>query len=148
MYRAGRPNRLARLLNRISAAQFGAGFLSPSHWVTLEVTGRRSGRTVAFPLVVTRFRGERYLVSMLGADTNWVANVRAGGGRAVLRRRGREPVVLHEMPPADRPEILRRFLAVAPGARPHIPVDRAAPIGEFAAIADRYPVFRIDRPAA
>jgi hypothetical protein len=59
MYRGGRPNRLARVLNRISAAQFGSGRLAPATWVTLEVTGRRSGRTITCPVVVTVYRGER-----------------------------------------------------------------------------------------
>lgn len=44
---------------------------------------------------------------------------------------------------ADRPPILRRYLDLAPGARPHVPVDRRAPLEDFAAIAEDYPVFRI-----
>jgi hypothetical protein len=39
--------------------------------------------------------------------------------------------------------VLRRYLAIAPGARPHIPVDRRAPLSEFEGIAHQYPVFRI-----
>jgi hypothetical protein len=66
MYRGGRPNRVARLLNRISAIQFATGVLAPSNWVTLEVPGRRSGRTISFPLVVADYEGDRYLVAMLG----------------------------------------------------------------------------------
>ena len=49
LYRGGRPNRLARVINRISASQYSAG-LSPSHWVTLEVPGRRTGWQISFPL--------------------------------------------------------------------------------------------------
>ena len=143
LYRGGHPNRLARAMNRLSAAMFSSGFLSPSHAVTLEVTGRRSGRTVACPLVLTTYDGERYLVSMLGRGANWVANVRATDGYAVLRRRRREPVRLVDVDPGDRAPILRRFLALAPGARPHIPVDQHAPLAEFERIAADYPVFRV-----
>jgi deazaflavin-dependent oxidoreductase (nitroreductase family) len=143
MYRGGRPNRLARVLNRISARQFGTGFLAPENWVTLEVTGRRSGRTVACPLVVTVYHDDRYLVSMLGRQANWVANVRAAGGEAVLRHGRREPVRLVEVAVAQRAPILRRFLAKAPGARPHVPVDRHAPLTEFERIAPDYPIFRV-----
>ncbi|MFI5833532.1 nitroreductase/quinone reductase family protein [Micromonospora sp. NPDC051300] len=148
MYRDGRPNRLARVLNGLAARQHAAG-LGPRHWVTLEVRGRRSGRTVALPLVVADHEGERYLVSMLGDRVNWVANVRAAGGRAVLRHGGREPVRLVEVDVADRPPILRRHLALAPGARPHVPVDRHAPLTEFARVAPGIPVFRVvaDRSA-
>jgi deazaflavin-dependent oxidoreductase (nitroreductase family) len=51
----------------------------------VEVTGRRSGRTISFPVVIVDYDDGRYLVSMLGEDTNWVRNVRAAGGHAVLR---------------------------------------------------------------
>jgi hypothetical protein len=82
---------------------------------------------------------------MLGDRTNWVRNVAANGGRAVLRRRRRDPVdvELVEVDPADRAPILKRFLALAPGGRPHIPVDRHAPLAEFARIAPAHPVFRV-----
>ena len=143
MYRTGRPGRLARVMNRISAAQFSAGILSPARAMTLEVPGRRTGRLVSFPVVVAEYQGGRYLVSMLGKDANWVRNVRTAGGRAVLRRGGREQVRLAEVEPGDRAPILRRYLEVAPGARPHLPVDRHAPLAEFEQIADQYPVFRI-----
>jgi hypothetical protein len=59
MYRTGRPNWLARAMNRVSAVQFARGFLAPSHWVTLQVRGRRSGRLISFPLVLTEYDGER-----------------------------------------------------------------------------------------
>jgi hypothetical protein len=55
----------------------------------------------------------------------------------------RESVYLEEVEPADRARVLRRYLQVAPGARPHIPVDRRAPLAEFARIAADYPLFRI-----
>lgn len=109
----------------------------------MEVTGRRTGKTVSFPVVIADFRGERYLVSMLGEDTNWVRNVRAAGGRAVLRHGRREDVRLEEVAPGARAEILRRYLERAPGARAHIPVDQHAPIEEFERIAPQYPVFHV-----
>ncbi|MEV5632550.1 nitroreductase/quinone reductase family protein [Micromonospora tulbaghiae] len=142
MYRGGRPNRLARMMNGLSAWQYGAG-LAPRHWMTMEVPGRRTGRTVSVPIVVADHDGERYVVSMLGERANWVANVRAAGGRVVLRRRRRERVRLVEVPVAQRPPILRRHLALAPGARPHAPVDRHAPLADFARVAAGIPVFRI-----
>jgi deazaflavin-dependent oxidoreductase (nitroreductase family) len=143
MYRGGRPGGLAKVMNRISAIQFSAGVLSPERAATLEVRGRRSGRTISFPVVVADYEGEHYLVSMLGEDANWVQNVRAGGGQAVLRRRHPEAVHLEEVEAASRAPILRRYLAVAPGARPHIPVDRRAPLADFEQIAAQFPAFRI-----
>ncbi len=142
MYRGGRPNRLAALLNR-GWAMIGAAGLWPGRLNTLEVRGRRSGRLLSFPVMVADYRGDRYLVAMLGEGANWVANVRAAGGRAVLRHGRREAVRLEEVAPGARAPILRRYLQIAPGARPHIPVDRRAPVAEFEGIAGRYPVFRI-----
>lgn len=142
LYRGRRPSRLARHLNDLWARLSAAG-IGPARQVTMDVTGRRTGRTVSFPVVIADYRGERYLVSMLGEDTNWVRNVRAAGGRAVLRHGRREVVRLEEVPPEDRAEVLRRYLERAPGARAHIPVDRHAPIADFERIAPQYPVFRV-----
>jgi deazaflavin-dependent oxidoreductase (nitroreductase family) len=61
---------------------------------TLEVRGRRSGRQRSFPVMVADYDGERYLVAMLGAQANWVANVRAAGGQAILSHGRRETVQL------------------------------------------------------
>lgn len=143
MYRGGRPALLARIMNRFSEIQFSAGLLAPKRAVTLEVRGRTSGRVISFPVVLVDDDGDRFLVSMLGNDANWVRNVRAAGGRAVIRRRGPTKVQLDEVDPAARAPILRRYLAVAPGARPHIPVDRHAPLADFELVAAQFPVFRV-----
>ena len=129
-------------MNTVAAWQFAAGLL---RWrdATLQVRGRTSGKTIAVPVVIADHDGERYLVSMLGEDANWVRNVKHAGGRAALKRRRVEQVSLVAVPPAERAPILKRYLAVAPGARPHFPVDRHAALTDFAAIAADYPVFHI-----
>jgi hypothetical protein len=143
MYQGGRPNWWARPQNRLSAI---IGRLLPTRMVTLEVTGRQSGRKISLPLAVADYAGRSYLVSMLGSDVNWVRNVRAGGGRAVLWHGPRREVVhLEEVEPNVRAPILRRYLDRAPGARPHIPVSRRAPVADFEPIAAQFPVFRIIR---
>lgn len=143
LYRGGRPNRLARAMNRISAALFARGWIKPELAATLEVVGRRTGRTISFPVVVTQHGGDRYLVSMLGGRSEWPRNLRAAEGRAVLRHGRRESVRLVEVDPADRAPVLRSYVAVAPGGRSHIPVDRHAPLAQFEQVAANYPVFRI-----
>ncbi len=142
MYRNGRPNRLAALMNRIGAMAAAAG-VWPSRFAALEVRGRRSGRLISLPVAIVEWQGERYLVSMLGENANWVVNVRAAAGRAVLRHGRWEDVRLEEVDPIERAPILQRYLQIAPGARPHFPVERNAPLAEFERVADRYPVFRI-----
>jgi len=143
LYRGGRPNRFARLQNRVSAFAFAAG-LGPKRAATLEVRGRRTGRDVSFPVVIADYEGERYVVAMLGGSTSWVRNVRAADGRAVLRHGRREDVRLEEIPAERRAAILRRYLSLAPGARPHIPVDRHAALEEFERLGPQVPVFLIN----
>jgi len=147
MYRHNRPNKWARWQNRLSAIVFGAG-VSPGRAAALEVRGRTSGRKISFPVAIADYDGERYLVSMLGENVNWVRNVRAANGEAVLRHGRSEAIKLIEVAADVRAPILRRYLEVAPGGRPHIPVDRHAPLEEFEEISPRIPVFRITSPAA
>lgn len=141
MYAGGRGDDRARWYARWWGRVFRLGLL-PRRWVTLEVPGRRSGRTTSFPLGMADVDGRWYLVSMLG-ECNWVANVRAAGGEAVLRRRRRRPVRLVEVPVERRAPILRRYVQKVPGGRPHIPIPKGAPVTEFAAVADRHPVFEV-----
>jgi deazaflavin-dependent oxidoreductase (nitroreductase family) len=142
MYAGGRPNRLARFINGIWTRAASAGF-GPSRVSSLAVRGRRSGRPTSFPVVVAEHEGRRYLVAMLGQRSNWVANVRAAGGHAVLSRGHPEPVMLEEVEPAARAPILRAYLRMAPGARAHIAVAPNAPLSEFERIAADYPVFHV-----
>ena len=142
MYTGGRGNPAARRFARLWASVFGLG-LAPRRWVTLEVAGRRSGKVVRFPLGMADWNGQWYLVSMLGESCNWVQNVRAADGRAVLRRRRAVTCQLAEVPLAERPAIIKRYLEIVPGGRPHIPVSSTAPLHDFEAVAPDYPVFRV-----
>lgn len=142
LYRDGRPNWMASALNRCSAAVHALG-IAPNYLVTLEVRGRRSGRTTSLPLVMAVVDGERYLVSMLGADVDWVRNVKAADGHVTLRHGRREQVRLEEVPVERRAPLLKAYVKRAPGARPHVPVNKDAPLSEFEKVAAQFPVFRI-----
>ena len=142
LYRHGHASRAAGFLNAAQARLAAAG-IGPGWLVMVEVTGRRSGKTISFPAVIADYDNGRYLVSMLGEDTSWVRNVRAAGGHAVLHHGDREPVTLQEVDIDQRAPILRCYLQRATGARAHIPVDHRAPVEAFEPIAAQYPVFRI-----
>jgi deazaflavin-dependent oxidoreductase (nitroreductase family) len=129
-------------MNRAWAIVASLG-VTPDYLVTLEVAGRKSGRLSSFPLVMVVVDGQRYLVSMLGDNVQWVHNVRAAGGKAFLRSGGREEIKLEEVAADQRARILRAYLRRAPGARPHLPVDRNAPLAEFEKLAANFPVFHI-----
>lgn len=142
MYAGARGDADAKWFARFWGRVFAAG-LMPRRWVTLEVAGRRTGQPMRVPLGMADLNGRWYLVSMLGPNSNWVLNAEAADGRVILHRRRASPVVLVEVPVEERAPILRRYLAKAAGARPHIPVTRDAPLGEFAAVAADYPVFAV-----
>lgn len=131
-------------MNRFWAHQYsGSGRLARDRDVTLEVRGPFERKTIAFPVVMADHDGDWFLVSMLGANVNWVRNVRAADGRAVIRHGDAHDVQLLEVPVKWRAPIPRRYLDVAPGARPHVPVAPRAPLAEFERIAADFPAFRI-----
>ena len=145
IYRGDRPGRLARVLNEYWAKRYATGGrLARTRDVHLEVRGRSSGRLISFPIVLADVDGAWYAVSMLGANANWVRNVRTAGGHAVIRHGKAVEVRLVEVPVPLRAPILKRYLEVAPGARPHIPVDHREPVSALEPIAAQHPVFRVD----
>ncbi len=129
-------------LDRGTATLYALG-VAPNYLVTLEVWGRRSGRTIAVPLVMVVVGGERCLVSMLGQNANWVRNVRAAGGDATLRHGRREEARLEDVVVDCGAPVLKTYLKRAPNARAHLPVPKDAPLAEFERVAGRFPVFRV-----
>jgi hypothetical protein len=87
--------------------------------------------------------GKEYLVSMLGPDSDWVKNVEAAHGDAVIRHGHSRRVHLIPVPPEQRAPILREYVRIATSGRRHFPLDPGAPLSEFETIAARYPVYRI-----
>jgi len=142
-YRNWRPTRIGRWVNRLAIWSCALG-LSSKEIAVLEVRGRVSGQRRSAPVVIATAEGNRYLVSMLGPGSDWVKNVEAAHGDAVLRQGRRRRVHLVGMPPAERPAILSEYVRVATSGRHHLPVTAGAPLSEFQTIAERYPVYRID----
>jgi len=97
LYRGGRPIEWQALST--DARLRSTPLESPRNYlVALNVRGRRSGRMISLPLVMAVVGGERYLVSMLGANVDWVLNVKAADGSVILRHGRREEVRLEEAP--------------------------------------------------
>ena len=128
--------------------------MSPRDVVMLEVPGRRSGVVRRTNLVLLDHDGGQYLLSLAG-QSQWVRNVRAAAGRAVLARgRRRWAATLLEVPVPERPDVLRAYL-MRGGREPGNPrIAREADMffglaGEPTAVqlqsvAPRYPVFRVN----
>lgn len=145
-YRDWRPTRLGRLWSRAVAWASGLG-LTPEILVTLQTMSRSDGRLTSTVLVGARHEGRRYLVSMLGDASEWVQNLRAANGKALIKRGRSRAVTLAEIPPEARGPILKAWSQVATSGRRHLPVPHDASLSAFDAIAADYPIFRID-PAA
>jgi deazaflavin-dependent oxidoreductase (nitroreductase family) len=137
-----RPMMLTQIFNKV-ASWFASAGVTPSRMITLEVKGRRTGEVRWNPLNVVEHEGQRYLVSPRG-ESEWVRNVRAAGGEAVIRHGGREKVRLEDIAAEERAPILKAYLGEnAMTTRQHFGVDPKAELSEFEAIAARHPAFRI-----
>jgi len=111
--------------------------------VLLTVAGRRTGQPRSTPLNLHVDDGRRYLVSPYG-DVGWVQNVRAAGGRARLKSRGKPPDArLQEIPPAQAAPILKYYVEHYKVVAPYFDAKPGDPVERFAAEADKHPVFEI-----
>lgn len=138
-------------LNWLGVALTSLG-LAPRGAVTLEVRGRKSGRRRRIPILLTGHEGNDYLVALAG-ESQWVRNVRAAGGRAVIRRRGARAVLLEEVPEAGRAAVIAEYVRAGRdrmGAEAHEAQSRSyfgiepdATLEEIGGIAPYYPVFRV-----
>ena len=142
-YRNWRPTRLGSWVNRFWCWWSGLG-LPPKFQAALEVRGRKSGRRRSNPVVIATVEKKRYLVSMLGSESDWVRNVDAAHGDAVIRQGRRQHVHLAIVPATERAPILREYVRIASSGRQHFPLPVSAPLADFEAIAERYPVYRIN----
>jgi hypothetical protein len=96
-------------------------------------------------VVVPTVAGKRYVVSMFGTISDWVQNVEAAQGEAIISHRGSVRVRLVPVAPDERAPILREYVHVASSGRKHFPLPHGAPLEDFVAIAAQYPVYRIER---
>jgi deazaflavin-dependent oxidoreductase (nitroreductase family) len=109
----------------------------------LTVPGRQTGQPRSTVLNLHVENGRRYLVSPYG-HVGWVQNVRAAGGRARLKSRGRtEDVRLQELPPTQSPPILKYYAEHFKVVTPYFDAKPGDPVERFAAEAGKHPVFEI-----
>lgn len=131
--------------NRVIMGLQRLGFVVGSMHV-LAVPGRRSGVLRSTPVSLLTVEGRRYIVAGLD-DADWVLNARAAC-RGILRRgRVDEDVALIELSVEERAAILREFPRLIPQGVPFFTrlYGVAADPDAFAGLADRCPVFRVER---
>ena len=112
----------------------------------LEVAGRKSGQPRRTPVNLLTLDGAQYLVAARGV-TEWVRNVRAGGGKlALLLGRHRDERLATELEDTEKVPVLRAYLKRWK-AEVGVFFDGVGPDStddELAAIAPRHPVFRLN----
>jgi deazaflavin-dependent oxidoreductase (nitroreductase family) len=114
--------------------------LGVSRLAVLTTIGRRSGTPRELPVAPIRHDGLTYLVAPYG-EVSWVHNVRVHPEVTLRRGRRVEEVRLHEV---DHPEVVKRYYEREPIASRFMKVPGDASVDDFAAVAHRFPVFRVD----
>ena len=137
-----RPSAVERVFGRVLAllVRIGRG---RSHFYVLEVRGRRSGKTISLPVDPLDLDGRRYLVCARG-NSNWVRNALASGDVVLTRGRLRLRYAVCEVPPDQRPPLLKAYLDCFAGeVQRFFPVPKGSAVEAFAALAMRYPVLEL-----
>jgi deazaflavin-dependent oxidoreductase (nitroreductase family) len=113
----------------------------------LAVPGRKSGTFRTVPVNLLEHEGDRYLVAPRG-ETEWVRNLRASGAGELRLGSGREEFRAIELRDAEKPPILRAYLARwwFEVSRFFDLPDAKASDSELARVAPQHPVFRIEQP--
>lgn len=118
--------------------------------VTLEVPGRKTGNPTRISLTTVKYKKSRYLVSLYD-KSQWVQNVRAADGQAIILSGGKTPVRLVEIPQGERAPILLGYVqqrafshSGEESAKLFFGLGPKPSLDNMEAIADNYVVFRID----
>ena len=137
-----KPSGFTQLMNRAISIFASLGW-TPGNTITLEVRGRKSGEPRSVVVNSVEVDGQKYLVAPRG-ETEWVRNVRAAGGEAIIRHGKRKRIRLDEVPVEDRGPIIQAYLPKnAMATKKHFGVEPDAPLEDFQRIAPDHPVFRI-----
>jgi len=86
--------------------------------------------------------GRRWLVAPYG-PVSWVHNARVTGRVSLTRRRDTRDYTIREVPPDEAGPVLKRYVRIAPSARPYFQATTDSAVEDFIAEADRHPVFEL-----
>jgi deazaflavin-dependent oxidoreductase (nitroreductase family) len=135
-----RPSRGRHVENTVMSALVRAGLVPRSYLLTTR--GRKTGQPRTNPVVPVEHGGRRWLVAPYG-PVSWVHNARAAGRVSLTRRRDTRHYTIREVSPDEAGPVLKRYVRLAPSARPYFHATKDSPVAEFIAEADRHPVFEL-----
>lgn len=132
-----------RLGNAIVALLARVG-IGPIHLLTTR--NRTTGQSYTVPVVPVEQDGRRWLVAPYGT-VGWVRNVRANAGVSLRHGRTTQHYVAREVGPEEAGSVLKRYVTVATKTRAQFEATVDSPAADFAAEADRHPVFELQSVA-
>lgn len=128
-----------KLINRAAMFFNGLG-VGPSQ--TLTTTGRKSGSPRSVPVTPILVDGVEYLVAPYG-EVGWVHNARADP--EVILRSGRKIRDCRLVDVTDQAAaVVKAYWDKQRIPRPYMEVPGEAAVEDFASVAGRFPVFRVD----
>jgi deazaflavin-dependent oxidoreductase (nitroreductase family) len=108
----------------------------------LTTRGRRTGDPHTVPVVPVEHGGSRWLVAPYGT-VGWVRNAREDGRVRLRYGRTTHEYAAREVGADEAGPVLKRYVAVATKTRSRFGATKDAPAADFAAEADRHPVFEL-----
>jgi hypothetical protein len=137
-----RPGTVERIFGRILVSLIRIGLIR-GHFYVLEVSWRKSRRTISLPVDPLDLEGQRYLVCARG-NSNWVRNARAAGEIVLVRATRHQRYAVRELPSSLRPPVLQAYLdRYGNGVQRFFPVPKGSAVKAFNDLAPRYPVFEL-----
>lgn len=128
-----------RVGNAVVALLARAG-IGPIHLLTTR--DRKTGQPNTVPVVPVEQDGRRWLVAPYGT-VGWVRNVRADSPVSLHYGRTTQHYVAREVGPEEAGSVLKRYVTVATRTRAQFAATVDSPAADFAAEADRHPVFEL-----
>lgn len=114
--------------------------IGPIQLLTTRDRSTHEPRTV--PVVPVEHDGTQWLVAPYG-PVGWVRNARADGRVRLRYGRTTREYAVREVGADEAGPVLKRYVAVATKTRAQFRADKDAPAADFAAEADRHPVFEL-----
>ena len=126
-------NRIAMWLSRLG--------LGPTE--TLITRGRRTGQDRSVPVTPINVAGTEYLVSPYG-EVSWVHNAREHP-EVALRKGGTARLCRLVEVTGEGAEVVKAYWDKERFPRPYMDVPGEATVEDFASVASRFPVFRVEQ---
>jgi deazaflavin-dependent oxidoreductase (nitroreductase family) len=112
---------------------------------TLTTIGRRSGKSREVPVSPIEVDGREYLVAPYG-DVSWVENARANPSVTLRHGSTSRRRVLIEVT-EEAAHVVKAYWDREKFPRPYMDVPGGAEAADFAEVAERFPVFRVEEQA-